>query len=328
MSLFIHKENQEVLWNLLNKTPQFKNTFKHSHPQASQQWFRSTIEKYYYEKNIEKQPIDRTNLIIINKNALSYMMQQLIQPLPTQNTPHPHHTHPHPHHPQQPHSPPPYSPMPQQPRPPSMVSPTNQSQVPSNLFMETTYSRMDSKENTYTSQYEIRQKEYENMFAKPVPQVDPKLNDNIKDEAITNMEELIEQHRRQREEELRMVQPPPLLPVPSVSPVVNTPVMPSMPSMPITPTNMSIQNHTKLQIQETTQLEPNIIYEIKESISQNSKNVSWKDEIVQQNLEEEFRKLKLQVEMLQSKVFEIETIGKRDNILMKKKDETEEEKEL
>lgn len=268
MSLFIHKENQEVLWNIINKTPLFKNTFQNSHPQVSQEWFRSSLESYYFEKNIEKQPIDKTNLIIFNKNALSYMMQRLMQ---TRNPPQTN------MHVQMP--PPPPSASPQQP-------------MTSNLFMETTYSRNanSSKENTYMSQYEMRQKEYEQMFAKPKPDINPMLNDNIKDEAITNMEELIEQHRRQREEELQLVQPP------------NVPANISAPS-PILP-------NTKIQIQETTHLEPNIVYEITEPPPQPQhppKNVTWKDEVVQQNLEEDVQKLKLQVVVLENKLKDIES---------------------
>ena len=69
MSLFIHRENQELLWNIINKSQPFIETFKNSHPNNANEWFRSNIQSYYYENNLHIiQNITPATLNTLNRN--------------------------------------------------------------------------------------------------------------------------------------------------------------------------------------------------------------------------------------------------------------------
>jgi len=75
--------------------------------------------------------------------------------------------------------------------------------------------------STMESQFQVRQQEYTQMLDKPTPDsVD--FREKVEDQAISNMEELIEQHRRQREKELAEFAPPPLQPQVSTEIKANT----------------------------------------------------------------------------------------------------------
>jgi len=63
--------------------------------------------------------------------------------------------------------------------------------------------------NTMESQFQVRQQEYTQMLDKPTPD-SVNFREKVDDQAISNMEELIEQHRRQREKELAEFAPPPI----------------------------------------------------------------------------------------------------------------------
>uniref|UniRef100_A0A6C0DQQ4 Uncharacterized protein n=1 Tax=viral metagenome TaxID=1070528 RepID=A0A6C0DQQ4_9ZZZZ len=259
MSLFIHKENQELLWNIINKTPQFVAAFKNSHPSVATNWFRSIIQSYYYDNNIQSiQNITSTILNTLNRNVLSYMISTLTPQHPISNR-----------------GSTGFSQQPAQQFSQTITTVATQKQEPTQnniSFMETNYSRMQSKEDNYSNQFEMRQKEYETMFAKPKPPIEPKLSDNIKDDVITNMEELIERHRKQREDEIKIVQ------------------------SPIYPTQGQVQaqaqgqvQNDKVVIKEITNLAPEHFIEVK-----SNKSVSWKDESYS-NLEQELVLLKKQM---------------------------------
>jgi hypothetical protein len=265
MSLFIHRENQELLWNIINKTQPFIETFKNSHPNSANDWFRSIIQSYYYENNLHNiHNITPATLNTINRNILSYMISKLKQNTNIYNV----NT--------------------------NIINNNNNNNNNNNFssltqntaqFMETSYSRMqNNKEDNYGNQFAARQKEYETMFAKPTPPVDSKLNDNIKDEVITNMEELIEQHRKQREDELKMVQPP----IYSASNSNNNSNNNEQIVQNIPQNIPSQTSSNKVIINEETILEPDNLIEIKQN-----KSVSWRDEHYI-NLEKEIHILKQQ----------------------------------
>jgi hypothetical protein len=73
---------------------------------------------------------------------------------------------------------------------------------------------MNERITHYTEQFNDRQKEYERMNAKPPPPQIDQINEKIADEAITNMEELIRQQLKQREQELKMFGQLPATPIP------------------------------------------------------------------------------------------------------------------
>ena len=71
MSLYIHRENQTLLWNIMEKNPQFaKMALKES-------WFSNVI-KQNYEK-IQYLPLTLQDLQHINKQTISMMVDELRQ---------------------------------------------------------------------------------------------------------------------------------------------------------------------------------------------------------------------------------------------------------
>ena len=167
MSLFIHSENQEMLWNMISKTELFSQIFGGGSPQ-SQTWFRNIIQKIYNQ--LQSRSITSTDLKFLNRTAISEMIQSLKD---------------------------------QTVKPPPNLS---------NYLVE-------SKEEKSARQFQERQSDYDNMLKKPVPkQVD--FGETVKDEAISNMDELIKEHMKHREEELQLFAPPAKDPIS----VVNEPI--------------------------------------------------------------------------------------------------------
>ena len=73
MSLYIHPENQELLWKIINKNPHINEMFSKLYPVERSTWFKSIIEKFY--ERIGNRHISPENLNIINKETLSYMIK-------------------------------------------------------------------------------------------------------------------------------------------------------------------------------------------------------------------------------------------------------------
>ena len=71
---------------------------------------------------------------------------------------------------------------------------------------------IENKQEIYNRQFNERQKEYETMNAKPLPPAEVNFTEVIKDEPISNMEELIRNHTREREQELQIYVPNPIQP--------------------------------------------------------------------------------------------------------------------
>jgi hypothetical protein len=67
---------------------------------------------------------------------------------------------------------------------------------------------VENKEEIYQRQFMERQQQYDSLLSKPAPPK-PDFGDNIKDEAISNMEELMETQKKMREEEIKSILPPP-----------------------------------------------------------------------------------------------------------------------
>lgn len=78
MSLFIQVENQNILWEMVNKIPLCNTVFPPSNPSSQNNkssWFRSIIEEYY---NKIPPNISRNDLYQINRDVLSNMMKNLL----------------------------------------------------------------------------------------------------------------------------------------------------------------------------------------------------------------------------------------------------------
>jgi hypothetical protein len=169
MSLFIHSENQTLLWNIISNMEITNTVFVQGSPQKSI-WFKNIIEEFYIK--IYGKQLTISELRELNRQVITYMTNNLreIQKKVT--------------------------------RQPALA------EIPKkNVFYEpqTEYSRNSAGGNSevYNDLFSKRQKDYEAMIVKPVP---PKVefSENLKDEPISNMEELLKAQQQQREYDLQL----------------------------------------------------------------------------------------------------------------------------
>ena len=174
-NLYIHQQNQQILWNTICKTP----LIEYIPFQYREQWFKSIVQ-LFYEKN--KQVTDPNVVQGMNKETIQYMINELKR-IKTQI---------------------------QQPQPQTQIQqPQPQTQQSSNTMYMGKNELLERKQQFANQAFTERQKEYERMFEKPVaPEVNFK--EKLDDEPIGNIEELVEKHRREREYELQQFSPPKL----------------------------------------------------------------------------------------------------------------------
>ena len=174
MSQYIQPENQTILWNVVQKIKLFHSLIP---LQQQETWFKQIIG-YFYQQNKHRK-IGTTELQILNKQTIETIIQSL-QSMQSQSQ--------------------------IQSRPQTQMQhqpPTQYQQVLNENILhnrEPTV-RLESQMNSYSNEFVYRQKEYENMNKKETP-LEPKFQETIEDKAIENMDELIQQHIKQREQEL------------------------------------------------------------------------------------------------------------------------------
>jgi len=236
--LYIHPENQELLWKIINKSPLLEQMGQGS-LHEKQKWFKSIIQLFYDKTGpetfgratVSEQTHSTTStefprfpttvvsgnlqcnsgdvspnnstfyqLKQLNQDTIIYMienMQKQLGRIPStivsgnlQNLTK------------------------------SISAPSFHDQTPSTMLrMSTEFPRFPTTIVSGNLQYSLRpppktnindvadrQKEYESMLAKPLP---PEMNfsEKFTDEAISNMDELIAQHKKQREDELKQYAP-------------------------------------------------------------------------------------------------------------------------
>jgi hypothetical protein len=192
MSLYIHHENQTLLWNTLHKNPKFQNLTINK-----QEWFSSII-KAFYEKIQYLPPLTTQDLLQINRQTISYMMEEI------------------------------------------------------NALLVDRPKFAESKK--VVSDFNTRQQEYESALKPKLPPI-ADFSEKISDDAIQNMDELIQQQIRQRDYDVEKAKerlPPP--------PVANT-IAP-------TPTTPPAYNNSSLLDQRMAKIEEKIdaLYEKMEKI--------------------------------------------------------------
>lgn len=214
MALYVHPDNQQLLWGIINTNPYMNTIFDKYHPTQKAEWFKSVIETFY--KQNQNKELSTTDLHQLNKDTLAYMIQLTQQIPPLSNT----HMESNTHSPiyqdrQYPPNLPPATmaapPIPSQ----NLYKQLPQTPQPSQFGMPpppTSFSRQE--QNQYqqpTMKKEPAPMEYKSMFEvkKPEP-ID--FREKIEDGVITNMDELIQKHLREREQELNLVSPPKLQP--------------------------------------------------------------------------------------------------------------------
>ena len=174
MSLYINKTNQEILWNTIQRIP------TPSCLENKESWFREIIRHFHDSKgNI----IDIVTLKQINRETIEYMILDLQR-------------------------------MQGQGQQVQQVQQSNHSQQNTQMFsqiQEQEYlgkpAEKAKKQELYNLAFEERQKQFNELFVKPtIPEVN--FSEKLDDEPLTNMEELIEKHRKEREEEMKQFSPP------------------------------------------------------------------------------------------------------------------------
>lgn len=192
MSALVHPENQKIIWNIVNSNIYVNDFFqKHSHV-SKEQWFRSIMEKFYLQNESRNLSMEELNLL--NKDVLTFMVKS-IHSIPVQIPPQ--------EPPQQ--VPDPYAPSSQTNYSPQIQTPPH---VPNNIGEQT------------NKQFEDKRQEYAQMYAKPIPkEVDFK--EKEKDTIIENMDELINKHISEREQQMKELTPSIIT---NVAPAVSMPV--------------------------------------------------------------------------------------------------------
>lgn len=202
MASYVHPENQQLLWNILQNTELITQFFSKYEPIHKERWFKSVIQMFY-EKN-KHIHIDLQELNRLNRETLSYMVNSIRDRIAE----------------------PPTSPLSYTPSPvPSL------SQPPSTAFSRENI--QNSRQEVFQSQFQERQKEYESLLDKKKPsEID--FREKEKDTAITNMDDLIKNHIQQREEELKKLQINIQPPASSPEPLTNE--LEKQPSSPVVET--------------------------------------------------------------------------------------------
>jgi hypothetical protein len=149
MALYIHRENQTLLWNTIRKNPKFQEISINK-----DEWFSSII-KAFYEKIQYLPPLTNQDLLQINRQTISYMMEQI------------------------------------------------------NALLVDRPKLAESKK--VVNDFTILQQEYESALKPKVPPI-ADFSEKISDDAIQNMDELLQQQIRQREYDIEKAKeqlPPP-----------------------------------------------------------------------------------------------------------------------
>lgn len=166
MALFIHSENQKLLWNIINKIEHFQRFFLPGSQFDPNIWFRNIIQSFYHQN--QSKVMNSTELNQLNRIVITHMVENLKQKLEY--------------------------------REPSLIQQNLLgSQFTRNSFIE-------SKEEKYNREFKEREQQYHSLLEKPKPPT-ANFGDTIKDEVISNMDEMMKAHMKQRDEELQALVP-------------------------------------------------------------------------------------------------------------------------
>ena len=204
MALYVHPQNQEMLWTVMNKVPVITQFFETYPPSQKETWFKSVIQMFY--DKIGNRTIASHELQQWNQETITYILttiQEKTRPPPRETMPQ---------------FTSPFTPQPTEqfnssyinaplPQAQQQQQQSQQQQLPS-LQSHIFKTSAQEKQETLDKQFASREKEYQSIFDRPVPAA-PDFSEKIEDTAISNMDELIRQQRQMREQELRQYAPPP-----------------------------------------------------------------------------------------------------------------------
>ena len=190
MSLFVHPENQKILWNIINGNPFIIRYFEAKPPQSKENWFKQSIEDFY--TRLQGKKIDPNDLNNLNKEALTSMIQSVHIQNP-QYTAHNSSQY--------------TSQAPQENQPNTPQYPPTQGTMNTMSYSNTINTPEmvnESKEDIFNKQFNMRQQEYDTMLQRKTPQ-EIDFRETSKDEN-KDINELLERERREREELMKPVQ--------------------------------------------------------------------------------------------------------------------------
>tara|TARA_B100001093_G_scaffold76612_3_gene67497 strand:- start:20417 stop:21307 length:891 start_codon:yes stop_codon:yes gene_type:complete len=172
MSLYITKDNQDLLWNVIHKNASMKKKLETLQVEQKIKWFQQIIEKFYREN--ETKVIDKQALVLMNKQTISHMIKDLRENnnyniIKTEDS--------------------------------ETSSETNNLQE-----IETPPVVKDNKQQIYLSEFEKRQQEYNSMMNKKIPETIDFSENTESDQVITNMEELIKEQVAARQLDMENIQ--------------------------------------------------------------------------------------------------------------------------
>lgn len=160
MSLLVHPENQQLIWDITNNNPFVVQFFQSNTHIKKEQWFRATMEHFY--NTYKGRQIDKSELNQLNREVLTYMIQSLQNMAPRPKP----------------------EPEPEPARPTYANIPTPP--IPEN-----------NREEQYKQQFMQKQQEYKSLLDKSKPAA-LDFREKEKDVAISNMEELIQKQMQER----------------------------------------------------------------------------------------------------------------------------------
>lgn len=176
MSLFVHSENQNLLWNIIKKTDHFVKVFYNGSQYDSNEWFKIIIAKFFDENKYRN--LDNNELLNLNRIVLTFMIESL-KHLSDKND--------------------------------ELLNNKKNHFELLNPFLEPPNKHfVETKEEIFNRQLAERQQNFDTMYNKPPP---PKVDfgDKIKDDVIHNMDILLNQQIKQREDELKLVNHKPFI---------------------------------------------------------------------------------------------------------------------
>ena len=174
-SQFIQNNNQSLLWKIISNTPQTIQYFSNAPYGEKERWFQSVIGHIY-----NKYKGQNISLRDINKKAIDLMLQSLqekgghSEEVYVQNE-----------------------------------EVYRQKQEVYQKKQEVQYETVKSREQQLTEQFNRRQAEYESMVKKETPAVH--FTENIKDEAITDINSAVNEYMKERNNIIIPTPPPAIL---------------------------------------------------------------------------------------------------------------------
>jgi hypothetical protein len=175
MSLYVHPDNQTLLWKIIDNNDMVTQFFSRSSPQIKDKWFKEII-RMFYEK-MGARMMSSQELMQVNRDTISYVISTIKEEMDR--------------------------------RAQSMNPnfPTQKEGISTPPVVK------ENKQELLNQQFDMRQQNYQQMFDRKAPDnID--FREKLEDEPIANMEDIIKSHMKQREEELYKFAPPPPLPLP------------------------------------------------------------------------------------------------------------------